>query len=70
MGRRSAVAVGTDTIESLGDQTGGGGFADAADAGQNVSVVQAVVVDGVGRGLHQRFLSQQVFKILRTILAG
>lgn len=38
--------------------------------GQNISVVKAVVVDGVGQGLHQRILPQQIFKILRAVFAG
>ena len=65
-----AAAVGTGAVEGFGNQPRGGGLADPADAGQNISVVKAVVVDGVGQGLHQRILPQQIFKILRAVFAG
>ena len=48
MNRRAAAAVFAGAVERFGYNPGGGSFADPADAGQNIGMMQAVVFDGVG----------------------
>ena len=69
--RRRASAVGpVDAVERLGQDAGGGGLADAAGAGEEVGVGDAIGLDGVGQGLGDRLLADEVGELLRPIAAG
>ena len=70
MNRRAAFAVKSGTVQSFGDNTGRGRFADAADAGKYIGMMQTVVLNRIGKRLYQRILTDQIVKVLRTILAG
>ena len=54
------------TIEGFRKQAGGRGFADAAGAGEQVSVVQAVVFDGVAERTSDMLLPRDLIKSLRS----
>ena len=60
----------TRIIEGAGDEAGGGGFADAAHAGQHIGLGDAPGGEGIGKGAHHGFLADQVGEILRTVFAG
>src|SRR5438552_3696699 len=57
-------------VERLGEDAGGGGFADAAGAGEEVGVGDAVAGDGVAEGLGDGLLPDQVAEQLRPVAAG
>ncbi len=54
------VDVAALVVERARQQAGGGGFADAADAGQHVGVRDAAQRERIGDGAHHRFLADQV----------
>ena len=64
-GRRPLFAV-----EGLGEDASGGGLADAAGAGEQVSVSDAVALKGVYEGAGGGFLADQVREGLRSITTG
>ena len=66
---RAAVAVFASTVQCLGNNAGRRSFSDAADAGENIGMMKAVVFNGIGQSLHQRILPEQVVKILRAVFS-
>ena len=64
-GRRPVHAV-----QGLGEDAGGRGLADAASAGEEIGVADAVGGDGVGEGLRDLLLADELAEILRPIAAG
>ena len=58
------------TIERPRDQTCGGGLADAARAGEKISVMQPSMLDRVAQCAGQNFLPRHIFEFLRAPLAG
>jgi hypothetical protein len=56
-------------VQRFGQDTCGGGFADAASAGKNVGVGDAIVLNGVGQSVGDVFLSNKIFESLRTPLS-
>ena len=67
--RRPALPVRADTIERLGDQPRGRGFAHPAHPGHQEGMRQPLAPDGVGQRLHHRILADQLAKRLRPIFA-
>ena len=57
-------------VEGARQNTGGGGFADAAHAGQNEGVVNAVLRKRIAQGLHHGVLTDERREVARTILPG
>ena len=64
-GRRPFFAV-----EALGEDARGGGLADAAGAGEEIGVGDAVALEGVGEGAGGRLLADEVGEGLRPIAPG
>ena len=68
-----AAGVGADVVflavERFGEDAGDGGFADAACAGKEVSVVDAVMVQRVGQRLGHMRLADQFVKVFRPPFA-
>ena len=56
-------------VERFGEDAGDGGFADAACAGKEVSVVDAVMVQRVGQRLGHMRLADQFVKVFRPPFA-
>ena len=59
-----------DAVEGLGEDAGGRGLADAARAGEEVGVGDAVAFQGVREGLGGGFLADEVGEGLRTVASG
>ncbi len=57
-------------IQGARDKAGGGGFADAAHAGEHIGLGDAPGGHGIGEGAHHGFLADKVSEILRTVFAG
>ena len=57
-------------IERFGEDAGGGGLADAADAGKNIGVRDAVRLDGVRERARDVLLPDDVAERLRAIFSG
>ena len=57
-------------VERLGEDAGDGGLADTASAGQQVGVVQPLVVERMAQRPHDRVLADQRIEITGTPLAG
>ena len=64
--RRRAVFA----VERLGEDAGRRGLADAAGAGEEVGVGDAVALEGVGQGAGDGFLADEVGEGLRPIAPG
>jgi hypothetical protein len=58
------------TVETFGDQSRGGRLSHAAGAGKKIGVMQPVVLQSVLERAGQNFLTRDIFKCLRTPLAG
>ena len=58
VGRRALLAV-----EGLGEDAGGGGLADAAGAGEEIGVGDAVALQGVGQGAGDGLLADEIGKV-------
>ena len=72
-GRADAAGRGRDAllaIQRLGKNPGNGGLADAARAGEQVGMVQPVVVQRVHQGAQHVFLAHQVGEQAGAPLAG
>ena len=61
---RSPVAVGADAVERPGEDPGGGGLADTANAGENKRMGNAPGRERVGQGADHRLLADQIGKIV------
>ena len=57
-------------VEGAGQQAGGGGLADAADAGEHEGVGDAAGGEGVGQGADHGLLADQVLEGARPVFAG
>ena len=57
-------------IEGAGQNSRRCGFAHPAHAGQNIGLMNAVAVKGIGQCAHHRLLTDEVFKARRAIFAG
>ena len=71
-GRALAAGLGTDpgfTVETLGQNAGDGGLAHTAGTGEQVGVVQAIVVQGVDQRLQYMLLADHLAKALGSPLA-
>jgi hypothetical protein len=71
-GGADAAGLGGDAlvaVEGLGQDAGDGGLAHAAGAGEQVGVVQAVVVQGVHQGAQHVLLPHHFMEIARAPLA-
>ena len=68
-----AAGIGADVVflavERFGEDAGDGGFADAARAGKEVSVMNAVMVQRVGQRLGHMRLADQFVKVFRPPFA-
>ena len=69
IGGRAAGAVGPDAVQRAGDDAGGGGFADAAHAGQHEGVRDPAGGEGVAQDAHHRLLADQVVERRRPVFA-
>ena len=70
-GRRCdrALAISAGAIQALGQNPRHGGLADAACACEQIGMVQALLGQGIGQRLHDMFLPDQLFKIVRAVFA-
>ena len=68
--RGTAVSIGPDTVQSLGDEARGGGLPHPANAGHQEGVSQPIAGDGVGQRTHHRFLTDEFGEGLRTVFTG
>ena len=69
-GRGAARTIGADTIDPLGDDPCGCGFAGAANARHHEGLRNAICLKRVFQRAHHRLLADQIDKGLRAILAG
>ena len=67
---RAALAVGPDAVQRAGDDAGGRGLADAADAGEHEGMRDAAGGDGVAQRAHHGFLADQRGEIDGAVFAG
>ena len=68
-GRRVDLA-GDGIVEGAGEDAGGGGLADAADAGEHVGLRDAAGAEGVGERADHRLLADEIGEALRAVFAG
>ena len=68
--RFGAVARGAVIVARAGHDARRGGLADAAHPAQEIGLVDAPEVEGVGQRADQRLLADQVAEVGRAILAG
>ena len=59
-----------DAVERLGEDASGGGLADAAGAGEQVGVGDAIGLEGVDQRPGHRLLADEVAEALRAVTAG
>ncbi|EHM52064.1 hypothetical protein HMPREF9080_02556 [Cardiobacterium valvarum F0432] len=68
------AGLGADTacfaVEGFGKDAGDGGFTDAACAGEEIGVVDAVVIKRVGQRLGYMCLANQLVKVFRAPATG
>lgn len=57
-------------VQGAGDEAGGGGFADATDAGEHVGLRNAAHGEGIADGADHGVLANEVLKAAGTVLAG
>ena len=57
-------------VEGAGEDAGGRGLADAADAGEDEGVVDAVLGERILQRLHHRILADQAGKAQRPVFPG
>ena len=57
-------------VQCAGDEAGGGGFADTADACEHIGLRDAAQGEGIGNGAHHCVLADQVLEPARSILAS
>ena len=67
VGGRAAGAVRADAVQRAGDDAGGGGLADAADAGEHEGMRDAAGGEGVAQDAHHRLLADQVVEAGRAV---
>ena len=70
LGRRASLAIGTGAVQALGDDPGGGGFAGAANAGEDEGMGDAVGGKGIFQGAHHRLLPDEIGKGFGAVFAG
>ena len=66
----SAPLRGHFIIEGAGENARGRGLADAAHAGQNIGLVDAVEVEGVRQRADHRLLADQILEARGAVFAG
>jgi hypothetical protein len=62
--------AGQGIVEGAGEDAGGGGLADAADAGQHVGLRDAAGAERIGQRAHHRLLADQVGEARRAVFPG
>ena len=67
---RSGVPISVRQFRAMANDARDGGFADAAMAGEDVAVRDAVLGEGVQQGARDVVLAGHVGKALRTIFSG
>mmetsp|Transcript_38418 Transcript_38418/g.106772 ORF Transcript_38418/g.106772 Transcript_38418/m.106772 type:complete len:258 (-) Transcript_38418:416-1189(-) len=70
LGGDAALAVGPGAVQALGQDARHRRLADAARAGEQIGMVQPALGQGVGQGLHDMLLADELLETLRAVFAG